>query len=162
MSATGHGEFFIRSVVAYDIHALMDYKGLSLDKAVDEVVQRMQRKLKEMKAEGGVIAIDSDGHITMSFNSECERDLRYWTQRRASARLVETAPTPDTVRFGVKVTLESDDGSRREFRIVGEDEADPSQGRISWVSPLAVALIGAKLGDVVKFQGQDAEIVRLD
>ena len=67
VSATGHGEFFIRSVVAYDIHALMDYKDLSLDKAVDEVVQR---KLKAMKAEGGVIAIDADGHITMSFNSE--------------------------------------------------------------------------------------------
>jgi transcription elongation GreA/GreB family factor len=91
-----------------------------------------------------------------------ERDLRYWTQRRGSARLVETAPSPDTVRFGVKVTLESVDGSRREFRIVGEDEAEPSQGRISWVSPLATSLIGAKLGDVVKFQGQDAEIVQLD
>jgi beta-aspartyl-peptidase (threonine type) len=67
VSATGHGEFFIRSVVAYDIHALMDYKEMSLDKAVNEVVQR---KLKVMKAEGGVIAIDSDGHIVMSFNTE--------------------------------------------------------------------------------------------
>ena len=67
VSATGHGEFFIRSVVAYDIHALMDYKEMSLDKAVNEVVQR---KLKLMKAEGGVIAIDSDGHIVMSFNTE--------------------------------------------------------------------------------------------
>jgi beta-aspartyl-peptidase (threonine type) len=67
VSATGHGEFFIRSVVAYDIHALMDYKSMSLDKAVNEVVQR---KLKIMKAEGGVIAIDSDGRISMSFNSE--------------------------------------------------------------------------------------------
>ena len=45
----------------------MDYKEMSLDKAVNEVVQR---KLKVMKAEGGVIAIDSDGHISMSFNSE--------------------------------------------------------------------------------------------
>jgi beta-aspartyl-peptidase (threonine type) len=67
VSATGHGEFFIRSVVAYDIHALMDYKSMSLDKAVNEVVQS---KLKIMKAEGGVIAIDSDGRISMSFNSE--------------------------------------------------------------------------------------------
>ena len=67
VSATGHGEFFIRSVVAYDIHALMDYKGMTLEQAVTEVVQR---KLKVMKAEGGVIAIDSDGRISMSFNSE--------------------------------------------------------------------------------------------
>jgi transcription elongation GreA/GreB family factor len=91
-----------------------------------------------------------------------ERDLRYWMQRRVSARVVEPAATPDTVRFGVKVTLESTGGSRREFRVVGEDEAEPSQGRISWVSPLAAALIGKKLGDVVSFQGQDAEIVRLE
>jgi transcription elongation GreA/GreB family factor len=66
------------------------------------------------------------------------------------------------VRFGVKVTLGSAGGSRREFRIVGEDEAEPAQGRISWVSPLAVALIGKTLGDMVEFQGQDAEIVRLE
>jgi beta-aspartyl-peptidase (threonine type) len=55
VSATGHGEFFIRSVVAYDIHALMDYKGLTLEQAATEVVQR---KLKALKAEVG-IAIDS-------------------------------------------------------------------------------------------------------
>jgi transcription elongation GreA/GreB family factor len=91
-----------------------------------------------------------------------ERDLRYWTQRRGSARVVEPAATPDTVRFGVKVMLESADGSRREFRVVGEDEAEPPQGRISWVSPLAAALIGKKVGDVVSFQGQDAEIVHLE
>lgn len=91
-----------------------------------------------------------------------ERDLRYWTQRRVSARVVEPAASPDVVRFGVKVTLESADGSRREFRVVGEDEAEPPQGRISWVSPLAAALIGKKVGDVVSFQGQDAEIVRLE
>jgi transcription elongation GreA/GreB family factor len=91
-----------------------------------------------------------------------ERDLRYWTQRRVSARVVEPLAMPDTVRFGVRVTLESSDGSRREFRVVGEDEAEPPQGRISWVSPLAAALIGKKLGDVVTFQGQDAEIVRLE
>lgn len=67
VSATGHGEFFIRSVVAYDIHALMDYKGLTLEQAATEVVQH---KLKTMKAEGGVIAIDAQGRITMSFNTE--------------------------------------------------------------------------------------------
>src|SRR5262245_47775615 len=67
VSATGQGEFFIRSVVAYDIHALMDYKGMTLRQAVDEVVQH---KLKALPAEGGVIAIDSDGDIEMSFNTE--------------------------------------------------------------------------------------------
>ena len=67
VSATGQGEFFIRSVVAYDIHALIDYKGLTLHQAVDEVVQH---KLRALPAEGGVIAIDSKGNIEMSFNTE--------------------------------------------------------------------------------------------
>lgn len=67
VSGTGQGEFFIRLGVARDIHALMDYRGMSLDEAVDEVVQH---KLKEMQAEGGVIAIDTKGHIVLDFNSE--------------------------------------------------------------------------------------------
>jgi L-asparaginase / beta-aspartyl-peptidase len=67
VSATGQGESFIRSVVAYDIHALMDYKGLSLQQAADEVVQH---KLRALPAEGGVIAIDAQGDIVMSFNTE--------------------------------------------------------------------------------------------
>jgi beta-aspartyl-peptidase (threonine type) len=66
VSATGHGEYFIRSVVAYDISALMEYKGLSLAKAADEVVMD---KLVKLGGEGGVIAIDREGNIAMPFNS---------------------------------------------------------------------------------------------
>lgn len=66
ISCTGHGEFFMRSVVAYDISALMEYKGLSLEKAADEVVNK---KLKELGGEGGLIGIDAKGNITMPFNS---------------------------------------------------------------------------------------------
>jgi len=67
VSATGHGEYFIRSVVAYDISALMEYKGLSLQKAADEVVMK---KLVTIGGEGGVIALDRSGNIAMPFNSE--------------------------------------------------------------------------------------------
>jgi len=67
VSATGHGEFFIRSVVSYDISALMDYKGLSVQQAADEVVMK---KLVERGGEGGVIALDRNGNIAMPFNSE--------------------------------------------------------------------------------------------
>ena len=66
VSATGHGEFFIRSVVAYDICALMAYRGLSLQAAADEVVMR---KLVEFGGEGGVIAMDQQGYIATPFNS---------------------------------------------------------------------------------------------
>lgn len=66
VSATGHGEYFIRSVVAHDIAALMEYRGLSLKEAADIVVMK---KLVKLGGEGGVIAIDKDGNHAMPFNS---------------------------------------------------------------------------------------------
>lgn len=66
VSSTGWGEFFIRGVVAYDISALMEYKGLSLQEAAREVIQK---KLPEMGGDGGIVAIDHDGHVAMEFNT---------------------------------------------------------------------------------------------
>jgi beta-aspartyl-peptidase (threonine type) len=66
VSCTGHGEYFIRNVVAYDVAALMEYKGYTLQQAAHEVVMK---KLKEQGGEGGLIAIDAKGNITMCFNS---------------------------------------------------------------------------------------------
>jgi beta-aspartyl-peptidase (threonine type) len=66
VSSTGHGEYFIRAQVAYDISALMEYKGLSLADAAKEVVQK---KLKNMGGTGGIIALDTQGNIVMEFNT---------------------------------------------------------------------------------------------
>lgn len=66
VSCTGHGEFFIRNVVAYDVSARMEYKGLTLEQAATEVIMD---KLKKAGGEGGLIAIDAKGHIVMSFNT---------------------------------------------------------------------------------------------
>ena len=66
VSATGTGEYFIRSVVAYDISCLMEYKGLSLSQAAEIVVMD---KLVKTGGDGGVIAIDKDGNIAMPFNT---------------------------------------------------------------------------------------------
>jgi beta-aspartyl-peptidase (threonine type) len=67
ISCTGHGELFIRAVVAYDISCLIEYKGLSLAEACNEVVMK---KLVAIKGEGGLIAIDRNGNIELPFNSE--------------------------------------------------------------------------------------------
>lgn len=67
VSATGHGEYFIRAVAAYDISALMEYKELTLEKAANEVVLN---KLVDMDGEGGVIAVDQNGNIAMPFNTD--------------------------------------------------------------------------------------------
>ncbi|WP_439881477.1 isoaspartyl peptidase/L-asparaginase family protein [Pontibacter sp. MBLB2868] len=66
VSATGHGEYFIRAVVAHDIASLMKYKGYSVKKAADEVVLK---KLVDFGGEGGVIALDKNGNFAMPFNS---------------------------------------------------------------------------------------------
>jgi beta-aspartyl-peptidase (threonine type) len=66
VSATGHGEFLIRYTVAHDISALMEYKKLSLKEASDQVINK---KLKEAGGDGGVIAVDRKGDITMEFNT---------------------------------------------------------------------------------------------
>lgn len=66
VSATGHGEFFIRNVVAYDVAARMKYAGLSLQDAANEVVMKT---LKKQGGEGGIIALDKDGNIAMPFNT---------------------------------------------------------------------------------------------
>ena len=79
------------------------------------------------------------------------RDLRYWTARRASARLVPTDPHPRSAAFGTKVTI------RRgvlvsDVLIVGEDEAEPAKGRVAWTAPLARALEGAIRGEIVELE----------
>jgi len=67
VSCTGYGEFFLRGVVAYDISCLMEYKKLTLEEAAHEVINK---KMTEMKGEGGAIAIDAKGNIALPFNSE--------------------------------------------------------------------------------------------
>lgn len=66
VSCTGHGEFFIRNVVAYDVCALMKYKGWSVSKASEEVI----RKQNELGGKGGLIALDKEGNVSMPFNTE--------------------------------------------------------------------------------------------
>ena len=88
-----------------------------------------------------------------------ERDLRYWKQRRSSARIIAPPATPEIVRFGVSVELQFDDGSEKQFRLVGEDEADPAVGLLSWTSPVGATLIGRRLGDYLEVFGRRAEIV---
>lgn len=90
-----------------------------------------------------------------------ERDLRYWRQRKASARLVTPAAAPEVMRFGVTATLRAADGATRALAIVGEDEADPARGLVSWVSPVAESLLGAGVGEAVAIGDRQYEIIAL-
>jgi transcription elongation GreA/GreB family factor len=86
------------------------------------------------------------------------RDMRYWSSRKATARIVPPLADHDQVRFGAMVTIARDDGREQTFRIVGEDEADPSRGSISHVSPLARAMFGKRVGETVRAGAGEAEI----
>src|SRR6185503_19367972 len=86
------------------------------------------------------------------------RDLRYWTARQTTAQLTQSKPGPQA-QFGSRVTLKRENGSTRAFRIVGTDEVDPTKGTLSYVSPLAQALMGKEIGDTITIGGNDEEIV---
>jgi transcription elongation GreA/GreB family factor len=89
------------------------------------------------------------------------RDLRYWTARRSTAVVAPAPEDNSVVRFGHTVTVARDDGREQTFRIVGEDQADPAHGTVSHVSPLARALFGKGIGDVVSVAGRDAELLSI-
>ncbi len=82
--------------------------------------------------------------------SATARDLRYWLARRASAEVIPPPADVSVVQFGSTVSVTRDDGRQQTFRITGEDEANPAKGSISYVSPLARALMGKSKGDAVK------------
>ena len=82
ISCTGHGEFFIRTVTAYDIACLMKYKGLTLNEACEQVVEVT---LRELGGEGGLIAVDQTGNIALPFN--CDGMYRAWITSKSEAQI---------------------------------------------------------------------------
>jgi len=115
---------------------------------IDEEIAALRRDLAKAEA-----ASDRQRIATVS------RDLRYWSARRENAEL--SAPDPDSkvVRFGVTVAVEDEDGNRKSWKIVGEDEADAAKGSVSHVSPMARALFGKTIGDVAVVNAKEWEIV---
>jgi transcription elongation GreA/GreB family factor len=89
------------------------------------------------------------------------RELRYWTARLASAEIAEPDPEADHVVFGMAITILREDETEATFRIVGEDEADPSAGRIAWTAPVAQALLGSRPGDVRQLPTGEVEVLSI-
>ena len=98
---------------------------------------------------------------------EIDRRVRFLIQRLESAAVVDNAGREDEqVFFGARVTVRSPDGAQRAVSIVGADEADLARGRVSWVSPIAKALLKARAGDVVRLEtpagAEPLEILEVD
>lgn len=101
----------------------------------------IERRLTDF--ESGLRAADKEASAAI------KRDLRYWQTRKITA---EVAPIPvgDKVEFGVRVTIKLN-GKRKTFLLVGDDEADPAAGMISFKAPLSQAMLGAEVGEMLPF-----------
>lgn len=119
--------------------------------AIEAELAAARAAYAQAQADGGISA-------DRTAMARATRDLRYWSARRASAQLTEPDGPAETVQFGRTVEIEREDGRRQTFRIVGEDEADPTKGSISYVSPLARALLGKAEGDLAVVNGGEVEV----
>jgi transcription elongation factor GreB len=87
---------------------------------------------------------------------EIDRRIEYLTQMTDIIEVVDPSKQdPQQVLFGAKVTVEEENGSRRVYRIVGVDESSPSHGKISWMSPVAKAMFGSRVGEEVTLKLPD-------
>lgn len=142
--------------------------------AENEIVELHDRPIsppRNFVTESGLAAIESalfrfeSAHRTATDNGDEEaaeaslREVRYWRARRATAEVIKPLSEKSEASFGRTVTLRRNDGRVQSFRIVGEDEADPSRGTISYVSPLARAVLTHGPGETVEIAGGEAVIL---
>jgi len=127
-----------------------------------EGLAAIEAALAEARAAYGAAQAKDDVSADRTAMARATRDLRYWSARRASAQNVHPPETADAVSFGSTVTIEREDGRVQRFRIVGEDEADPKEGRISYISPLARALSGKAVGETAAIGGGETEILAIE
>lgn len=86
------------------------------------------------------------------------RDQRYWSARLTSAQVIESPEIPEEVAFGTRVTFRRRGGQPESVELVGEDEADPVEGRLSFAAPLAAAMMGAMPGEVVEVEARGVSV----
>lgn len=118
--------------------------------SIDEELARLRADLAKAEGEG------SRERIAL-----VSRDLRYWNARRETAEISVPETGSTVLRFGMTATIEDEAGNRNTWHIVGEDEADAAKGKISHVSPMALALFGKSVGDLATVNGREWEIVEM-
>jgi transcription elongation factor GreB len=120
----------------------------------DRLRQEIQRLMEERRA----LSKDMEGQAR---EQKIERQLRYWLPRLEAAVIIDPLQQPqDLVLFGATVTL-TEAGSTETWRIVGLDEADFDHGWISWLSPLATALLEKRMGSRFEFRGRHFIVTRI-
>jgi transcription elongation GreA/GreB family factor len=147
-----------RAFVKEDAEAFEDLPDLHISPHPNHVTPQGLTHLETMlnvAQEAHAAAVAAQDRAAMAHAS---RELRYWSARRASAQVIPDPADTSQIRFGNSVTIRRADGREQTYRIVGEDEADPARGTISYVSPLAQSLMGKCVGDVAKLGTSAIEI----
>jgi transcription elongation factor GreB len=129
-------------------------------------LEMLRARLKELQSEREQLVAAAEPMAKQRL-LEVKRDIRYYSAQVERATVVDAAGQPrDEVHFGAAITIRDEQGKNHAFHIVGDDEADVAAGSISWASPLARAMIGARVGDTVKWQrpagASEVEIVAID
>lgn len=124
-------------------------------------LEALKRQLEEAREAYQVASAIEDVNERRRQAAGPLRDLRYFTERVRSAQVMPEPVASEVVAFGSTVTFSREDGRVQTYRIVGEDEADPRAGTISYVSPVARQLMGKRAGDVVSVAGQELELVAI-
>ncbi len=121
-------------------------------------LELLQSRLKDLQESRERLAAEDEAMAKQKL-LEVKRDIRYYKAQLDRAKVVDPAGQPqDEVRFGATVTIREKGEKQHAFHLVGDDEADVTAGLISWASPLARAMIGAKVGDTVMWQRPAAPV----
>lgn len=124
-------------------------------------LKALELQLSQARAEYSAASLIEDVNERRRQMANPLRDLNYFSERVRTAQVMPEPVSGSAVAFGSTVTFERDDGRVQTYRIVGEDEADPKAGSMSYVSPVARALMGKSVGDVVSLGHQELEITAI-
>ena len=126
-----------------------------------EGLKALERQLQEAKDALEAAQKTEDVNERRRLSAVPLRDARYFAERVRTAQVIAPPESTGIVAFGHTMTFSRNDGRQQTYRIVGEDEADPKAGTISYVSPVARAVMGKAVGDVVTLGDQEIEIIAI-
>lgn len=124
-------------------------------------LERLKRELEQAKGAYEVAQRVEDVNERRRLSAVPSRDVRYLIERLRTAQVMPLPARSDVVAFGSSITIRRSDGRVHKYQIVGEDEADPKAGSISFVSPVARSLIGKGVGDVAILGDQEIEVIAI-
>ena len=133
-----------------------------LNLVTEQGLRTLERQWQDAKSAFEAAQSTDDVNERRRLSAVPLRDMRYFSERVRTAQIVAAPERADVVAFGSTVTFSRADGREQTYRIVGEDEADPKAGSMSFVSPVARAVMGKAVGDEVTAGNQTIEIIAIE